>query len=134
MIKKHNMGWAWLSLVMFGILGISIKLQAAWISWFDDLGANLMPRVTWANSTIFETIANLGSPTVSLLIAVLAGAFTWREFRTQAVLFDLAQFGGAGLLLGIKMLFSGLGQCIRCCLNTASVFLVVMFLWQQLRF
>ena len=61
MIKKHNMGWAWLSLVMFGILDISIKLQATWISWFDDLGANLMPRVTWANSTSFETITNLGN-------------------------------------------------------------------------
>lgn len=48
MIKKQNMGWAWLSLALFGFLGICIKLQTAWISWFDTTGANVMPRVTWA--------------------------------------------------------------------------------------
>ena len=98
MIKKQNMGWAWLSLALFGFLGICIKL-------FDTTGTNLMPSVTWANTTIFEAIANLGSPAVSLLVAVVAAALTWREFRTQAILFGLAQFGGAGLLLGFKMLF-----------------------------
>lgn len=105
MIKKQNMGWGWLSLALFGFLGICIKLQTAWISWFDTTGANVMPRVTWANTTIFEAIANLGSPAVSLLVAVLAVALTWRGFRTQAILFGLAQFGGAGLLLGFKMFF-----------------------------
>ena len=87
MIKKQNMGWAWLSLALFGFLGICIKLPAAWISWFDATGANLMPSVTWANTMIFETIANLGSPAVSLLVAVLVAALTWRKFRTQAILF-----------------------------------------------
>lgn len=101
MIKKQNMSWAWLSLALFGFLGICIKLHTTWISWFDTTGTNLMPSVTWANTTIFEAIANLGSPAVSLLVAVVAAALTWREFRTQAILFGLAQFGGAGLLLGI---------------------------------
>lgn len=93
------------SLLLFIVTGISMKLQAGWINQFDQLATGWMPNQTHANTMIFETVANVGSPIVSLLIAMVAIALTWKKFRDQAVLFGLAQFGGAGLVLIFKTLF-----------------------------
>ncbi|ETY72810.1 hypothetical protein LFAB_15670 [Lactiplantibacillus fabifermentans T30PCM01] len=97
---------AWSFFGLFAILAILVKINASIIQTIDQAGFDLLSHLDSPTLTqFFKVIATLGSPAVTVVVAVVFGGVLFlKHYRSLGILAVTTMFGGDAVALLFKNL------------------------------